>query len=132
MPFPRAAGRSHWKIPVRCQHYRNRKERGQPGDIDPHRKCATGIRRLFAGRSAAPHPLGAFPEIAFLFSKLRGMGAVTTSRGSPLHPRRAAAAFPIIIFSFLTGSQVPDSRLLLFFGGFTIMGDENRQEVRSR
>ena len=46
------------------------KRGGQPGDIDPHRKCATGIRRLFAGRSAASHPLGGLPESPPLFSQL--------------------------------------------------------------
>ena len=107
------------------------KRGGQPGDFDPHCKRTAGIRRLFAGRSAAPHPLGAFPEIALLFSKLRGVGAVAASRGSPLHPRRAAAAFPVNIFSFLTESQVPDSRLLLFFLPSTIISAKKQPEVRS-
>src|SRR5699024_74972 len=98
---------------------------------DPHRQRATGIRRLFAGRSAAPHSLGAFPEIALLFSKLRGMGVVAASRGSPLHPRRAAAAFPVNIFSFLTGSQVLGSRSLLFFLPSTIISAKKQPEVRS-
>lgn len=42
----------------------------QPGDFDPHCKRTAGIRRLFAGRSAAPHPLGGLPESPPLFSQL--------------------------------------------------------------
>lgn len=82
----------------------------QPGDFDPHCKRTAGIRRLFAGRSAAPHSLGAFPEIALLFSKLRGVGSVAASRGSPLHPRRAAAAFPVnnfLVFDRESSSWLP-------------------------